>query len=186
MKQILIDKEIKYTGSELAPHWIYKNFNIQGDAIACFQGECEVKLSEMVDIQDVLEDSPIYSKKMLHFIVEHFNIELIEGVLRQRMLIVIIKECIEKNYPHIKIIREGDDLFFEGKKLSVSIATKSATSVLIHTGININPAGAPVKAAGLCNDMNISDVNALAKNILEDYTKELDEVVLASCKVRGV
>ena len=27
----LVDKDIKYIGSQLAPHWIYKNFKIQGD-----------------------------------------------------------------------------------------------------------------------------------------------------------
>ena len=48
MKTLFIDKEIKYIGSQLAPHWIYKNFKIQGDAIVAFVGECEVKLTEMV------------------------------------------------------------------------------------------------------------------------------------------
>ena len=68
MKTKLIEKEIKYTGLELAPHWIYKNFNIQGDAIVAFMGGCDVKLDHMVDIEDVLSNSPIYSEKMLHFI----------------------------------------------------------------------------------------------------------------------
>ena len=36
----LIEKEIKYIGSQLAPHWIYKNFKLQGDAIVAFIGEC--------------------------------------------------------------------------------------------------------------------------------------------------
>src|SRR5574344_489869 len=90
-----IDNEIKYIGSQLAPHWIYKNFNIQGDAIVAFVGECDVKLSEMVDIEDVINNEPIYSKSMLSFIVEMFNIGLIEGVYRQRILITIIKEALE-------------------------------------------------------------------------------------------
>ena len=68
MKSKFIEHEICYTGKELAPHWIYKNFNIQGDAVVSFIGECEVKLPEMVDISDVLSNSPIYSKKMVHFI----------------------------------------------------------------------------------------------------------------------
>lgn len=61
----LLDKEIKYEGYQLAPHWIYKNFKIQGDAIVAFCGECEVKLTEMVDIEDVINNEPIYSKNML-------------------------------------------------------------------------------------------------------------------------
>ena len=68
MKTKFIDKKIKYIGSQLAPHWIYKNFGIQGDAIVAFTGECDVKLSEMVDIEDVINNEPIYSKSMLSFI----------------------------------------------------------------------------------------------------------------------
>ena len=80
----LIDEEIKYIGSQLQPHWIYKNFKMQGDAIVAFIGECEVKLTEMVDIEDVINNEPIYSKSMLSFITEQFNINLVEGVFRQR------------------------------------------------------------------------------------------------------
>ena len=68
MKTKFIDKEIKYIGSQLSPHWIYKNFNIQGDVIVAFQGECKVDLTEMVDIEDVINNEPIYSKYMLSFI----------------------------------------------------------------------------------------------------------------------
>ena len=95
MKYELIEKEIKYEGHQLSPHWIYKNFKIQGDAIVAFVGECEVKLTEMVDIEDVINNEPIYSKNMLSFITEQFNVDLVEGVFRQRLLICIIKEALE-------------------------------------------------------------------------------------------
>ena len=135
MKYKFIDENIKYIGSQLAPHWIYKNFKIQGDAIVAFIGECEVKLTEMVDIEDVINDEPIYSKNMLSFISEQFGINLVEGVFRQRLLICVIKELLEER--GIFVVRNGDDLMINGRKLSVSIATKSITSVLIHTGLNI-------------------------------------------------
>ena len=90
MKTLFIENEIKYIGSQLAPHWIYKNFKIQGDAIVAFVGECEVKLTEMVDIEDVINNEPIYSKYMLSFITEQFNVELVEGVFRQRLLVTCI------------------------------------------------------------------------------------------------
>ena len=89
-----IDEEIKYVGSQLSPHWIYKNYKLQGDVIVAFCGECEVKLTEMVDIEDVINNEPIYSKYMLSFITEQFNVNLIEGVFRQRLLMCIIKEEI--------------------------------------------------------------------------------------------
>lgn len=178
-----IDKEIKYTGLELAPHWIYRNFKLQGDSIVAFQGECEVKLTEMVDIEDVINNEPIYSKNMLSFIIETFNIGLVEGVMRQRLLISIIKENLEEKY-NAKIIRRGDDLFLNGKKLSVSIATKSITSVLIHVGINIDPSGAPIDAIGL-NSLNICDIKEFAENIMVKYSHEIDDIILASTKVTG-
>ena len=184
MKTQLIDKEIKYEGWQLVPHWIYKNFKMQGDATDAFIGECEVKLTEMVDIEDVINNEPIYSKSMLSFISEQFNIGLVEGVFRQRLLICIIKEALEKR--GFKITRNGDDLFFEGKKLTVSIATKSVNSILIHTCINIDSTGAPVKASGLTSELKITDIKELAQEILKNYSEEIDDIVLASTKVRGV
>lgn len=184
MKTQFLNQEIKYEGWQLCPHWIYKNFKIQGDATVAFVGECEVKLTEMVDIEDVINNEPIYSKSMLSFISEQFNIGLIEGVLRQRLMICTIKEALEKR--GFKIERNGDDLFFDGKKLTVSIATKSATSVLIHTGINIDSAGAPVRASGLASDLGLTDIKEFAQEVLNSYSAELEDIVLASTKVRGV
>ena len=184
MKTQLLEQEIKYEGWQLSPHWIYKNFKIQGDATVAFIGECEVKLTEMVDIEDVINDEPIYSKSMLSFISEQFNVGLVEGVFRQRLLICIIKEALEKR--GFKITRNGDDLFFDGRKLTVSIATKSINSVLIHTGINIDSTGAAVKASGLTSELGIVDIKELAQEILTKYSDEIDDIVMASTKVRGV
>lgn len=184
MQTKFIEQEIKYEGFQLAPHWIYKNFKIQGDATVGFIGECDVRLDEMVDIEDVINNEPIYSKLMLSFISEQFNIGLVEGVLRQRLMICTIKEALEKR--GIKIVRNGDDLFFDNKKLTVSIATKSATSVLIHTGVNIISTGAPVKASGLTEDIGIKDIKEFAEEVLKNYSDELFDIVQASTKVRGV
>lgn len=184
MKTLFIDDEIKYIGSQLAPHWIYKNFKIQGDAIVAFCGECEVKLTEMVDIEDVINNEPIYSKYMLSFITEQFNVNLVEGVLRQRLLVTCIKEVLEKR--GFKARRNGDDIFVNDKKLSVSIATKSLTSILIHTGVNILSDGAPIPVSGLESDLGIKDVKEFAVEVMKNYSEELDDIVLASTKVRGV
>lgn len=184
MKTLFIDKEIKYIGSQLAPHWIYKNFKIQGDAIVAFCGECDVKLTEMVDIEDVINNEPIYSKYMLSFISEQFNIGLIEGVLRQRLLMSTIKEALEKR--GVVVRRDGDDLFINDKKLSVSIATKSMTSVLIHTGVNILAEGAPIPVSALKTDLNIDDIKEFAIEVMRNYSEEIEDIVLVSTKVRGV
>jgi len=184
MKTLFIKDEIKYEGWQLSPHWIYKNFKIQGDAIVSFTGECEVRLDEMVDIEDVINNEPIYSKNMLSFISEQFNVSLTEGVYRQRLLMTIIKEALEKR--GIFVVRDGDDLFINGKKLSVSIATKSATSILIHTGLNITSDGTPIPTVGLTSDLNIKDINCFAEEIMLRYSQEVDDIIMATTKVRGV
>jgi len=184
MKIFYIDEEIKYEGWQLAPHWIYRNFKIQGDSIVAFRGECEVKLDEMVDIEDVINNEPIYSKDMLSFISEQFNVNLVEGVYRQRLLICKIKEELENRGFLIK--RSGDDLFYNGKKLTVSIATKSANSILIHTGINVSSQNTPIPTSGLDTDMGIKDIKQFAINVMNAYNDETEDILLASCKVRGV
>lgn len=184
MKTKFIENEIKYIGTQLAPHWIYKNFHIQGDAIVAFCGECQVNLSEMVDIEDVINSEPIYSKYMLSFITEQFGIGLTEGVLRQRLLVTVIKESLESR--GIFVLRNGDDLMIDNRKLSVSIATKSLTSVLIHTGLNILSEGAPVKASGLSSELGIQDIQQFATEIMQRYSAELEDIILAGTKVRGV
>lgn len=191
MESLFIKDEIKYIGSQLAPHWIYKNFHILGDAIVSFVGETDVKITEMVDIEDVISDSPIYSKKMVSFIIEQFGISLSECVLRQRFLICIIIEELRKILKDkFQIRRSGDDIFVnidgKDKKLSVSIATKSTTSGLIHTGLNIDPTGAPVDACGLTTDLGITNIEEFAKNVMKRYIEENKEIYEATCKVRGV
>lgn len=191
MKSLFIDKEIKYIGSQLSPHWIYKNFHILGDSIVSFIGETDVKITEMVDIEDVISNSPIYSKKMVSFIIEQFGISLSECVLRQRFLICIIIEELRKVLGEkYKITRSGDDIFInvngKERKLSVSIATQSTTSCLIHTGLNIDADGAPVDACGLTSDLGIKDVKTFAQNIMKRYIEEDTEILEATCKVRGV
>lgn len=191
MESLFIKDEIKYIGSQLAPHWIYKNFHILGDGIVSFVGETDVKITEMVDIEDVISNSPIYSKKMVSFIIEQFGISLSECVLRQRFLICIIIEELRKILKDkFQIRRSGDDIFVnidgKDKKLSVSIATKSTTSGLIHTGLNIDPTGAPVDACGLTTDLGITNIEEFAKNVMKRYIEENKEVIEATCKVRGV
>ena len=183
MQALFIEKEIKYIGSQLAPHWIYKNFHIQGDAIVSFVGEVDVKLDEMVDIEDVINNEPIYSKKMLNFIIENFNSSLEQMVWIQRLFITIIKEVIEDYGVIVK--RDGDDLFYDNRKLSVSIATKSITSCLIHTGLNIIKEGAPISVSDL-SEIGITNIKEFAQKIMQKFSDEAKSIKMATYKVRGV
>ncbi len=183
MKTHFVDNEIKYTGNQLSPHWIYKKFNILGDAIVSFIGEVDVKLDEMVDIEDVINNEPIYSKKMLNFIIECFDFTLEQMVWAQRLFISIIKDIIQDF--GVSVSRDGDDLFYDNRKLSVSIATKSINSCLIHTALNIIKEGAPIQASDL-TEIGIIDVKKFALEVMSRFRAEAESIKLATYKVRGL
>jgi len=181
-----INETITYDGTQLSSLWAFRNFGWQGDSIVSFRGPCRVNLTEMVDLEDVRKDSPIYSTDMLHFIAEHFELDLEKTIFRQRLLIAIIKDVIE-NTADIKLLRSGDDLYYGEKKLSVSIATLSPVSSMIHTGLNITSKDVPVAAVGLA-ELGIAEnqVAHLGEHICSLYTRECRDIRLARCKVRGV
>jgi hypothetical protein len=180
------DHEVVYTGEQLRPHWIYRTFDILGDAIVSFIGKSEVNLDHMIDIQDVKASSPIYSTRMLHFIIEHFGASIEEIVLRQRLFICIIQNALNEAMGANCVVRKGDDLYYNDGKLSVSIATISPLSGLIHTGLNIESKDAPVKAAGLLSEMNLNNVNDLALRLMKEYTIEYNQIKNAGYKVKPV
>jgi uncharacterized protein len=180
---------LTYDGRQLAPHWIYRQHDLLGNAIVGFRGECEVKLSEMVDIEDVKAAAPIYSPEMVHFIAEFFDLDLEKTVYRQRLLVITAKEYLEEKLEQ-RVVRRGDDLYLprsqDGQpgKLSVSIATSSPVSTLIHTGFNVLTAGTPVPTVGLA-ELGI-DPDEFAEAVLTRYCAEVEDIWLARCKVRPV
>lgn len=184
MEYKLSDKNINYDGSQLRSHWINDNFNIYGDSAVAFIGKCDVDKKYMVDLEDVHTKSEIYSEEMLHFIIEHFDISLRETVMRQRLFVAIIKETLEEFANGIKFTRKGDDVYEDDSKLTISIATKSAGSGLIHTGINISSKNTPVKTKSL-NEYKI-EPELFAKFVLKKYDEELNQVNRCLSKVRWV
>lgn len=173
-----------YDGTQLRSLFTYKNFHVQGDSIAVFRGPCSVALTEMVDMEDVLDADHIYSEDMLHFILEHFDLDLEKTIIRQRLLIAIIKERLEGRGV-LSIHRDGDDLYKGLEKLSVSIATLSPVSSMIHTGLNISSKNTPVKTVSL-TDLGLTDPLDFGREIAEAYRSELTGIKAARCKVRGV
>lgn len=179
-----LEEEIKYTGEQLASHWIYRKTGQPGDAIAAFAGGCHVDLSHMVDLADVRDQKQIFSHRMLHFIVEHFDQrDLEKAVLRQRLLVCLLQALLEERLGK-KIARKGDDLFLDGKKLSVSIATVSAVSSLIHLGINIISKDTPLPTLGL-EDLKIPP-REFGLELMGRYRDEIESIHTARCKVRSV
>ena len=184
MNTLFCDENIKYTGKELSPHWILSKFKLYGDSIVSFVGKVEVPIDNMVDVEDRINNEPIYAKSMLNFIAEHFDYSIKEIAMAQILLIQTIREVFIDEYS-ITLKRSGDDLFYKDRKLSVSIATKSLVSGLIHTALNIDCSGAPVEASDI-NEMGIKDVKTLAQKIMKRYSDNIEKINFAITKVKGV
>ncbi len=180
----MADEEIAYTGKELHSLWIAQTFNLYGDAIVGFVGQCRVALENMVDQADVQRGVGIKAASMLHFIAEHFDDSLEQAILRQRLLVCLTSEILGQQRPDLKLDRRGDDLFVGDRKLSVSIATASPVSTLIHLGLNIDPAGAPVAAVGL-EELGLH-ATQIAPEVMQAYVTEMESCAAARAKVRGV
>jgi uncharacterized protein len=190
LKYHFIQEELPYTGAELSNHWIYKNFGILGNSVVAFVGPCKVDLTSMVDLEDVLNNDFIYSKQMLNFIIEIFGIPLREGVCLQRLFSALLQDKLNLSLGDGVIKRRGDDLFYkETQKLSVSICTVSPTSILIHTGLNIDASGAPVEASGLSSELgmtSLKEIEQFATTCMRALSEEWEDIALSCCKVRAV
>lgn len=181
-----VDSVKHYDGTQLGSLWAFRNFGFQGDSIVSFRGSCDVSIKHMVDLADVRANDSIYSEDMLHFIVEHFDMDLEKTIVRQRLLISIIKELLEE-LTGCKLKRSGDDLYLNTRKLSVSIATLSPVSSMIHTGINISSKNTPVPTVSTLDlGWPVTHCQELATEIANRYAAEMDSIKLARCKVRGV
>ena len=178
----MLAEEIEYTGSELAPHWIAHKLGYFGSAVVGFRGPCFVSTNKMVDLEDRFAGSEIRAKAMLHFLGEFFEGDLESAILWQRLFIASFADLLTlEGKGRFSVKRDGNDLFVDGRKLSVSIVTATPVSRLFHFGVNMDPEGAPVSAIGL-NELGI-DVDRLAHATLERWRTEWESVRKARCKV---
>lgn len=183
MKTPYLHERITYTGRELRPLWCREQAGVAGDALVAFLGPCEVSTEHLVDSEDALAGDFIRAGLMLHFIGEHFGWTLREMILAQRLLVSLTADRLNEGRPAM-VARRGDDLYIGEGKLSVSIATVSPVSGLLHFGLNVDASGAPVRAATL-SDAG-AEPEALAAAVLEDYAREMAGVETARTKVRPV
>lgn len=179
-----LDKNILYDGAQLRSGWIEEFCGLKGDCLTAFCGKADVPIENMVDLEDVARNAPIFSEAMLHFICEFFDPDLEKMVLRQRLLMAVIMDELKKYPACKKLERKGDDLYDGPAKLSVSVATRSPCSCLIHAGLNISSRNTPVLTKGLA-DYDIHP-KALALAVMERFANELAGIAHAITKVRPV
>ena len=179
----VLEHDLDYTGAELRSHFVREVGGLEGDAALAFVGRCDVPTDSMVDLEDRSAGAFLFSPRMLHVIIEHFGTPLRETVLRQRLLSRLAAELLEKAGVRAVSVA-GDDVFVEERKASVSIATASLVSSLVHFGINVRTVGAPVAAWGL-EEASLEAAD-YARSLLGAYAAEIADVCRAATKVRGV
>ncbi|MBI4711732.1 MAG: DUF366 family protein [Planctomycetes bacterium] len=186
MLSVFIPQRLNYNGAQIESLWAYKKFGIKGDSIVGFIGGCNIPFDKMVDEEDKRHKSKIYSRLMLHFIIEHFETDLERAILRQRLFACIVKDSF-MSFPRTgesRLKRIGDDLYDGACKLSISIATVRPVSTKIHFGINIDSRGTPVKTKGL-KDYQI-EPRPFGLEVIRRYIAEMDGIKQARYKTNWV
>jgi uncharacterized protein len=193
MKTKFVEKEFAYDGAQLHSLFGYMEHGLAGDSAVAWIGSCSIPFANMADGEDVVAGATIAGDRMVHFIIEKFHAPLIAGVALQRLFAAIVLDLLRENVlpaVALRLSREGDDLYLANTtandrgKLSISIATVSPISTLIHFAINCTNSGTPVKTACL-TDLSIDPVT-FAREALRRLENEVNDIDFATVKVRCV
>ena len=174
-----VEEIFEYDGSQINPSWAFQEFGIYGSSIVTWIGPVNITPDNLKDFADVgLE---IKSNYMVNFICEFFDQQppnMRIAYLRQRLLVMIFREILTEN--GVKTTREGDDIFVDGRKLSISIASVSLSSAKIHFALNLEDKGTPsdVETIGLydIDDGNVFNEGNLKDLIFEVVNRYIDEL----------
>ena len=176
-----VDEIFEYDGSQINPSWAFQEFGIYGSSVVTWIGPVNITPDNLKDFADVgLE---IKSKNMANFICEFFDQQppnMRVAYLRQRLLVMIFREILTEY--GVQTSREGDDIFVDGRKLSISIASVSLSSAKIHFALNLEDKGTPddVETIGLfdikVNDMQIFNEDNLLELIKMTVSRFIDEL----------
>ena len=176
-----VDEIFEYDGSQINPSWAFQEFGIYGSSIITWIGPVNITPDNLKDFADVgLE---IKSNYMVNFICEFFDQQptnMRVAYLRQRLLVMIFREILTEY--GISTKREGDDIFVENRKLSISIASVSLSSAKIHFALNLEDKGTPddVETIGLfdikVNGEYVFNSDNLLNLINETVSRFIDEL----------
>jgi hypothetical protein len=196
MQYKFIPQKLNYDGTQLRSLFGYIDHGVLGDSIVAFEGACDISFEHMVDGEDFLAGSAIHGGSMLHFIIEEFGASLELAVTRQRLFASIAFEALSKLLRESKnsevlsdileseFFRLGDDIYLGDRKLSISIATRSPVSSLIHFAMNITNENTPVKTVSL-SDFDLKP-RLVSDIIAQRFLDEIRTIKEACCKVRWV
>jgi len=184
--QVVNLHKLDYDGSQLQHAFVYKKAGILGPTIAIFRGAADVK-DHLVDLEDKLANDFIKSADMWHFIIEIPGATITEAVALQRLFICLCIEMLSQINNNVTYTRKGDDIIVNDKKLSVSIATLSRFSALIHVGINVTVGDdCPVEAIGLSDFVSPSLISIFGIGVARAFEAEYNDIKNATYKVTMV
>jgi len=184
MRSLFIREEILFTGEQLTSFWAYKNYDVLGDNVVSFIGPCQVDEKYIIGIDHFKKKTQIKSERMLHFLVEHFDLDLEKAILRQKLLVDILKDKLNHRLKGEVLQRWGDDLFDTDFKLTVSATVRTTVSTKIHLGINITTKNTPVKTKGL-DDFGI-DPQDISQAVMDQYRLDMRLISQKLCKTRSI
>ena len=174
-----VENIFEYDGSQINPSWAFNEFGIYGSSIITWIGPVNITQDNLKDFADVgLE---IKSNYMVNFICEFFDQQPTNmriAYLRQRLLVMIFREILTEK--GVMTTREGDDIYVDGRKLSISIASISLSSSKIHFALNLEDKGTPsdVETIGLYDIANgdIFNENNIKDLIFDVVNRFIDEL----------
>jgi hypothetical protein len=176
-----------YDGSVLHQRLAYKFFkkNVRAVGnIVAFEAPMEVT-TNLIDLEDAINNDYIYSVKAINFLIEIPNIDLFAGVCFQRLYNAQLGSLLCTKYLQQEGYVDGDDIMVkegeEFKKASVSIATNVNGAVLIHVGININ---AGDKAPSFAYSTHLTDEasNAFMLDGIQMFQAMVQDIFCATTK----
>jgi hypothetical protein len=183
VKSLFIEKTQSYDGTQLRSLYAYLDHKVLGPSVVSWVGPCSISFDHMVDGEDLLEGAEIRGDEMLHFIIEIFDRDLFSGVALQRLFAAIARDYLAEKSGK-EILREGDDLYLNKGKLSISIATKSPVSVMVHFAMNVVNEGTPVQTSCL-NDLRLNP-RQVATDLMTLLMEEYNSIQIATQKVRPI
>jgi hypothetical protein len=164
-----------------------KDYNPLGVIIA-FRGNMDVT-TNLIDLEDKLNNDYIYSDDALNFCWEIPNICPTGAVYFQRLFARYIgDELTSGKYGKLDVKVDGDDIMIrklgdeEYGKASVSITAVKDNVALGHLGLNIS---AGTKAPSFAFSLFLDDAGAsnLARRVKEIFNETLKDVFIATTKV---
>ncbi|MEM2991272.1 MAG: DUF366 family protein [Halobacteria archaeon] len=181
----ILNKRLNYDGSQLRALWALEELGLQGSSIVVFRGGMNVARDQMRDLKDKRELREIKGENLIHFIVEVIDpsADLRLAYYAQRLLLCIAKDKLEEF--GVKAAREGGDLYFNGRKLSVSIANSNLNGYKIHLGINITSKQAPEGAIGLREIHKKIKAMEIARSIAKQFAIECEDIERDIAKTRA-